>query len=115
MTPRVEPAGETRGSSRESGKYTVVEYNEEQARKLPNGASIVNDFQDKFSVLLGMYRNFEQDKQMDRGKPFLTYEPHKLETAEEAISKMFLLQVPTDKREEGRLVVGDIDHVYIFK
>ncbi len=100
---------------RENGRYRVAEYDEEQAKRLPNGNLIVRDFEKQFSVLLGLYQNFEQDEQMNCGKPFLMYEPHKENTPEEAIRKMFLLQVPVDDKENGKLAVGDIDHVYVFK
>ncbi len=104
---------------RENGRYKIVEYDEETARKSANGEVLIEQFNADFELLMdhlpteGAYERANETLRLD--KPELQYEPHKLKTPEEAIRKMFLLQVPMNENEEGKLVVGDIDHVYFYR
>lgn len=111
------------GDLRENGKYDVVEFDPEVAAKLPNGASLVEQFEESSDRLVKLYEGYyhallasvESGEQLAPG-PFLHYSPHREGgEAKDAVRKMFFLQVPTSDGEEGKLVIGDIDHVYVFK
>lgn len=112
---------------RENGRYAVVDYNKEQARILPNYRLIADSFKEILSKLLDVYKKgFPRMEQLkDCMEQFLIIDPHDFdrdangeyieETPEETIRKMFLLQIPVNTNEEGKLVVGDIDHIYAFR
>ncbi len=108
---------------REGGKYEVVEFDREVATGLPNGASLIEQFAESSDKLVKLYDKYyhallasvESGEKLASG-PFLHYSPHREGgEAEDAVRKMFFLQVPTTDGEEGKLVIGDIDHVYLFK
>ncbi len=99
---------------RENGKFRVVDYNLHLAKSLANGDQLIRDYTAGCEVL----RNLARDGYYDHPPSntlYFEYEPHKMDTAEEAIEKVFLLQIPVDKNEPGKLVVGDIDHIYLFR
>ncbi len=97
---------------REGGRYDVVGYSEEIAKRLINRDFIISQFKG-LSKKLGQVALEDPNTSQ---KPTLEYELHQIRSASfgTAISRMFLLQVPLDKKEEGRLVVGDIDHIYVY-
>jgi hypothetical protein len=56
---------------------------------------------------------------IERGKLYFNYDSHKQnplvrQATQKAIRGMFFLQVPINPTEPGKLVVGDIDQVYVF-
>jgi hypothetical protein len=99
---------------REGGKYKVVDYTEEMVQSLVNRTEISDKFNLSYRVLGNLRSWYDETPKID-DRPFFGYEPHLVKTSEEAIKKMFLIQVPTDEREEGKLVIGDIDHIYLFR
>jgi len=99
---------------RENGRYEVVGYINEYLRKLPNRDLIYKYYQETYSKLFSLYQNLEQDEELNGGEPFLLNSGHKEHSIEKAIRKMFLLQIPKNPGEDGKLVVGDIDHIFIF-
>jgi len=106
---------------REDGKYVVIDYNREAAKKLINGSALVEEFEQRTASLLQLYHNYiENIKNLNSGRTYLTFEPHKQNPhvrnpAKKAIDKMFFLQVPVDATQPGKLIVGDIDQVYVFR
>ncbi|MBU1976954.1 MAG: hypothetical protein KKA62_03315 [Nanoarchaeota archaeon] len=108
---------------RENGRYDVVEFDPKVATKLPNSVSLVEQFAESSDKLVKLYDGYypallasvESGEQLAPG-PFLHYSPHREGgEAKDAVRKMFFLQVPTTDGEKGKLVIGDIDHVYVFK
>jgi hypothetical protein len=98
---------------REEGHYKVIDYDGRRIKGLINKDEIVSQFENLTKIL----RELEENDP----KIGIVYEPHFMithgswkEGIKKAIRKMFLVQIPTDPNEEGRLVVGDLDHVYIY-
>ncbi len=100
---------------REGGRFSVIDYEDGQARKLPNGPLLISAFESSVLKLLELYQNLVNDEKMESGKPFLSFSRHKEHTPEEAVRRMFFLQVPVNPEDEGKLVIGDIDHVNVCK
>lgn len=103
---------------RENGRYKVVDYREDIARGLVNGDALISKFEDGYQKLLRFESNTKSlifESSTKSVGPYFSYNSHYSDkTAIGAIRKMFLLQVPMDKREEGKLVIGDFDHVCVF-
>lgn len=101
---------------RDSGRFDVVDYDEEIAKSLVNGNQLVRDFNAAFEYLMQHYVGEENVDNVDNAKePSLKRKPHGPDfSGETAIKNMFLLQVPVDRKEGGRLVIGDVDHVCMF-
>lgn len=103
---------------REGDKYKVIEYDDEQARQLPNGSVLVDIFKAGHSDF--MQRFVPSTVGISEGvpgkiPPYLLRKPHGPDCSPEtAIRKMFLLQIPVNKGEEGKLVIGDLDHVLLI-
>jgi len=104
---------------RASKRFRVSDYDETIVKDLVNGDDVMRWFGSAYALLMGYYEscnlgNGFENLDPDRG-PYLQRKPHGSDfSVETAIRKMFLLQIPVDKKEEGRLVVGDIDHVVMF-
>lgn len=103
---------------REHGRYCVVDYSPSVARRLVNATSIIEEYEQKKARLLSLYRSFQENPH----KKGIIFDPHYYDIENDlkshpshAIQRMFFLQVPVDPTEEGKLVVGDIDHVYVFR
>ncbi len=96
----------------ESGQYSVVDYDESVVLKLPNGSCLKREFEEGCELLSRLYKNYKE--KTSRG-PYLTFQPHQKDTLQEAIEHAFLLQVPTDKNKQGKLVLADFDHIYAWK
>ncbi len=96
---------------RENGRYNVVDYSEENVKRLINKNFIISQFKDLSKRLEKMVldENYKPSQ-----KIILEYESHYMDSVEEAISKMFLLQVPKNLSEKGKLIVGDLDHIYAY-
>lgn len=102
----------------EEGQFEVVNYSEEVARNLVNGTELVRDFNFAFGYLMQHYVEKDVDVNIlsKAKRPYLIGKPHGFDfSPDTAIKNMFLLQVPVDKKESGRLVLGDIDHVCLFE
>lgn len=100
---------------RENGLYNPVDFNEEIARSLSNGEELIKQYKESFDKLSIYALKGNEGHFKPKNGPYLTYHSHKNPSPEEAIRKMFLLQIPVDKKLPGKLVLGDLDHVYIFK
>jgi hypothetical protein len=73
------------------------------AQELPNAIELAQSHDQTTSTLLGLFSGTN---------PQLKPLPHDTDySPETAVRKMFLLQLPTNKNEPGKLVVGDFDHV----
>lgn len=99
---------------RENGRYQVSDFEEETAKKILNGCELINEYERYFSQLIGIY-NKERIYLKPDSDPFIVYNPHSDNTPEEAIKRMFLLQVPIDKKDLGKLIIGDLDHINVFR
>ena len=106
---------------RENGRYFVVDYDPEIAQQLVNGSALVDEFNTKAGFLFDCYNQYIRDlEHLEDGKLYLQYDPHKQnpharQAPQKAIKGMFFLQVPIDATQPGKLVVGDIDQVYVFR
>ncbi len=99
---------------REGGKFQVVEYDENITKTVINGDELRTQFEDSFHKLL----SFESNSKTGNGGigPYFSFDDHIGDhTATGAIKRMFLLQVPMDKSEKGKLVVGDLDHAHVWR
>jgi hypothetical protein len=104
---------------REQGRYQVVDYDEATAKNLVNGNGLAEQFKAGFDKLIGFRESYRKKGLNEfRGKttgPYLINDGHSINDPETAIRRMFLLQVPNDKTKPGKLVIGDLDHVNIFR
>jgi len=102
---------------RESGRFRVLDYDEKVTRNLTNGDEIVKQFDSAYVFLMEHYDGDRDAENLDPSRgPYLARKPHGPDfSADTAIRNMFLLQVPIDREENGRLVIGDIDHVCLFQ
>jgi len=105
---------------REGGRYTVEDYDGRRVKGLINGDFISSQFR-QISKRLEALKDFLEYNE-DGSEFVLSYEPHLVrnlrswkEGRKKAIRRMFLVQRPVDPSEEGKLVVGDIDHIYVFR
>lgn len=100
---------------KEDRRFKVVDYEESIARSLINGDELIKQFNRDSERLFSYWKNYRswcEDKKISG--PYLLNDNHAIPGQEEAIRKMFLLQVPVERKEPGKLVLGDLDHVYIF-
>ncbi len=98
---------------RENGRYQALDFEEELAKGLVNGNELIEQYQKQFDKLMAFY-NKERIYLKPDCEPFIVHNPHSDNIPEEAIKRMFLLQVPIDKKEVGMLVIGDLDHIKVF-
>ncbi|MDD9952726.1 MAG: hypothetical protein OXR66_00145 [Candidatus Woesearchaeota archaeon] len=101
---------------REDGTYTVHEYGEEVLDGLPNKLALKGKFSTMRDQLFGwVIPSGTSYSELSNDHPHLQARPHGFDyDPETAIQKMFLLQVP-EKGGNGKLVLGDYDHVTLFR
>ena len=99
---------------REGGRYQVFDFEEEIVKSLSNGEDIIREYERNFSQLMNIYNKKRFYLKPD-SEPFIEFDPHKSSSPKEAIKRMFLLQAPTNKKDLGKLVMGDLDHIKVFR
>lgn len=81
---------------RENGKYVVIDYNQDMAKRLINGDALVQEFDQRTAELLQFYQNYCEDRELTSGRIYVMFDPRKenpnpKNAAQRAIEKMFLL------------------------
>ncbi len=102
---------------REEGRYQVIDYSDEIARTLINYDEIKKQYDVIYEKLMQFANNTKEDENnFLSGKIYLIRSGHGFKDGpENAIKKMFLLQIPVDLSREGKIVMGDLDHVRVFR
>lgn len=103
----------------ENGKYKLVEYSEDDAKKAGNGEELIGSYRRNLDLLMSLpyidKKNATASALEKLPSPAFSFDQHLDDkTREGAIKKMHMLQLPKKKSEPGKLIVGDVDHVYVF-
>ena len=89
---------------------------------MKNGHYLKRQFQRVYDILNGLKTSYREHSEF-----VFEYEPHFVEGIKDgkrlnqeeqkdlAIRRMCLVQVPTNPNKEGRLVIGDINHVHVYR
>lgn len=98
----------------QNGK-SIITYNEDKIKGLSNFKQIKEEFENGFAKIKNIEKEMIEDTNPNGGYGIM---PHghidEYGSIDKAIRHMFLVQIDPEKNS-GKLILGDIDHLFIYK